>query len=461
MGGGARRSRSRPALLAALALTLLCVAGTLPAAASTARLRTRYALTRFAGRGGADVVWLSANDAGMAVGEKALRNGTTDPTWFDGRRGHDLVGTLGHGAFASIDPFADSVGFAGVSSLTALFYRPGTGRILGPAGGEATGVTLGPLAAVTVPGPTGTTQAELWAPLTGRTQVIGPGRTTGIDPYGDVVGTDAGHLWYATPDGSGGTAVHVLTQLGTFTHVNALRLAVGYITQGGRPRTPVELDIASGDLHLLRRLPGYGYESLTTIDDTDKIGGVAFRNATALRRGLGVAFYQLPGRGPQLVGGLWQGRLARGEQFAGLGAITDGWLVFGALQRRGLDIGYLLAPPEIRKLLDMADLADDLPWYAVDGHTAILDQLAAMQDHLRHNQVSEACDHLADLHDDLNAEADYLENRFGSDAADEIDIYDDLVDGLDELDDELGCLPPLHYDPVEPSAQQMPYPGLF
>jgi hypothetical protein len=430
-------------------------------------------LALFPGKGGADTVWIGGNDAGQAVGQK-IKGSVSDFVYFDGMRAHDLTSRLGHGAFVSIDPLGEAVGTT--SQGFPLYYNTRTHRkVVLSVKGRATGIANGPMVAVSASDGT----AWLWNPISGGTLSLGMATTTAVDPEGDVVGhAPDGNLWFSVPNGTGGASQYELPVPGNFDRINNLRQATGYERQGGtlvQSKTarlvPIELTIPSGTVPSdiasdikMYPLPSNAKDGVLT-GATD-IGTVPFGNvggndmlipslAGIWRRG---TFLAIPYR--RLLNGLFSGRsLASSISF-----YVDIGLFGGAITVGGVDVADLFEPDPIDKIIGLRILAHQERWVTSVAETDIVGRLERIHHRLAKNDRVGACVGLYSMHNAIADEQDYAASfPESADANYFIQIYDDLLDGLHDLGDELGCNPHkvdfLTGLLLSVSEAQSPYPG--
>lgn len=418
------------------------------------------------GKGGANTVWISGNDAGQAVGQK-VTGAVSDFVYFDGKHPHDLTPRLGHGAFSSIDALGDAVGTT--SQGLPLYYNTRTGKkVVLQMPGRATGVAIGPLVAVSLANGT----AELWNPLSSGTLSLGQASTTGVNAGGIVVGHAAdGNLWYSVPNGSGGATQHELTIAGNFDHVSNRSVATGYERVGNRI-LPVRFTIATGtaaSAHVATsglqryRLPRGAMDGVL-IGEND-IGTIAFGNvgrsdmllpSTAVRWAVPSNPIKVPIKG--LVRGVY-------DHFRGASNISfnsdTGWFG-GALTVRKVDVAYLFEPRPILKLLGLEKAVLEAKWVSAATETAVRKRLSDIHNLIAKGDRSAACRKMS-LSPLFVDEKAYLAVFDGADAPVMIDFYDDLADGLWDLARELGCLPELKTailgNLLSPTDSQSPYAG--
>jgi hypothetical protein len=447
----------RRCVLSAIAALVMALPAQAPAAKSH--------LLLFPGKGGADTVWISGNDAGQAVGQK-LSGSINDFVYFDGKRPHDLTSRLGHGAFVWIDPAGEAAGTT--SSGFPLYYNTRTKRkVVLPTPGRATGIGLGPLVAVTLSNGT----AELWNPLSGGILALGQASTTGVNASGTVVGHAAdGNLWYSVPNGAGGATQTELPVQGNFDRVNNQNVAVGYERTGGR-LLPVRFKIPSGSsahtatatgLTVYRLLRGYGDGVLTGINDTNTVAfGNLGHNDTLLPST--AALWPAPDRAKKaplkgMVDGVYR-HFSSEISFYG----DTGWWG-GAITVTKKDVAYLDEPGPLIKLVGLDLLLFIEKWQHAAWMTDVRGGLEGIRHSLNKGTRRAACRGIYKLHHALQDEHDYLNTYPGGHGADALlNTYDDLLDGLDDLGGELGCSPDfidyLTHLVLTPSMSQSPYPG--
>jgi hypothetical protein len=448
----------------AIAAALLALALPPSAAASS-----RGHLALFPGKGGADTVWISGNDAGQAVGQK-LKGSVSYFAYFDGKRAHILTKQLGRGAFSSIDALGEAVGTT--SSGYPVYYDTRSGhKVIGPMPGRATGIAIGPLVAVTL----STGMAELWNPLSGGTLSLGQASTTAVNAWGYVVGhAPDGNLWVSVPNLTGGAIQYEFPVQGSFDRINNLNQATGYERQGGTlvqsksaQLHPIELTIPRGMLPgnlasgiRMYPLPSYAKDGvLTGATDSGKVlfGNVGSTDALipsvagVWRRG---TFKKIPYR--TLLKGLFRGVPIS----SAISFYNDIGLFGGEITVKGLDIADLFEPAPIDKIVGLRVLAHQEPWVTFVAENDIVGRLKTIHHFLAEGNSSKACTKLLSLHGDLFDEGSYVYSHYDNSDADYfLAVYDDLLGGLDDLGRELGCDPHFYKLMLSPNESQSPYPG--
>jgi hypothetical protein len=413
-----------------IATATLVLAAVLPAA--DAATRNAAHLFLFPGKGGADTVWISANDAGQAVGQK-LKGSLSDFVYFDGKHAHDLTTLLGPGAFSSTDQLGEFVGTT--TSGEPLYFKRDTGqRVTLGAPGRATGIALGPLVAVTLSNGT----AELWNPLSDATLSLGDATTTGVNAWGTVVGNNHGYLWYSVPDGHGRAVQRTLPTWGNFDHVNELNVATGYRDVAGGIK-PVSYDIQNQKLTNYKLPKGFVYGVVTGENDSGTIAyGNAFRNKRDLKtsKSVGVT-WSSPGRPMEIP----YDKFLQGFHFTGqsdVAAVTDSAISVGEVTIRQNEVADLLKPRTDQKLVGLRHLVTR-GWVDIQTKTAIYSDLVQIQKSISLDQNDRACTRIDELVGDLYADGADLSRNAGDFAAVYFALYDDLDAGLWELARELGC----------------------
>jgi hypothetical protein len=437
-----------------IATATLVLAAVLPAA--DAATRNAAHLFLFPGKGGAATVWISANNAGQAVGQK-LKGSVDDFVYFDGTRAHDLTPVLGHGAFSSIDQLGEAAGTT--SQGFPVYYDTRTGRkaILGTQG-RATGIALGPLVAVTLPNGS----AELWNPLTGATLSLGDPNTTGVNAWGTVVGNSNRDLWYSVPDGHGGAVQHTLPTWGNFDHVNELNVATGYRDVKGGIK-PISYDIQSHKLTNYKLPKGFSYGVVTGENDSGTIAyGNAFRNKHDLKTSKSVGVTWTSPRRPMEIP---YDKYLRGFPFTGqsaVSAVTDSAIAVGEVTIGHNEVADIRRPPTDEKLVGLKKLVIR-SWLDQSEKIDVYSRLVRIQKLTEQQKNDAACAGIKDLVRAVQAEAFLVALEAGPFASYDLALYDDFVTGVEELGRELGCPPSLGASlkglELAPKDSQSPYAG--
>jgi hypothetical protein len=330
----------------------------------------RYDPHVFPGTPGGRSGFIKISDDGTAVGQRLLADGTS----------HALI--LSRLQFGS-DPLAGSqsalVAIDAKDEMAGSIIRPGgnTPLFLTSAGqaktlpvvGDANGITLGPLVAVTATGADGQPHILVWNPTTNSVRDLGPGRALGIGVHSVVVGrTLAGQAAYWTADGT----PHVLGFPGALIHVNLFGWVVGFASQSGGVK-PIMLNLSRPTVVTPMKLPsGWPFGSAKDISDSGLIVGDAFKTPTGGLPSEGILWTRP--RKPVPVQRLVRRGLPAGVKVSDASGVNDNGVIVGAITRKAAG-----AATVAQDMNPEEDPDEDTPDVAIDklhdGTTKLLDQL--------------------------------------------------------------------------------------
>ena len=407
------------------------------------------------GAGGADTVWLSANDAGVAVGQKLLKGGVSHFTLYDVGKARDITARIGApGYFSSVNPLDEAAGTYYKNGVAYPFWfdsKTGEKATLSTPG-RATGAAAGPYAAVAF----GNGLDGIWNHDLNRLTQLAPFASTGINSAGIVVGQlQNGDIGAGFPDGFGGVQLLDLGIHGNATHITNGNVITGYMQQGNL-LTPISYNLETNGLREYKLPPDFRIGSLIGMTDSGRVAyGNAFRNQQAVKRSQSIPVIWRSPNHPRPLPGL-RIPFTSNARYGAVTAITDIGMTTGEIRVRGRDIGFIRFVSPFAKLELLEAMAEEF----LDGELEeeVGEALSEIGDLLDHFKVKRACRTVRALRSSLAAETGRLQLLQGFYAGEEIARYDDMVGGLEEFSWEIGC-GPVRLPLAHPTPSQYPYSG--